>query len=628
MLQINDIDYFIGGREIFSKATARVPKGKRVGLVGENGCGKTTLLRLITRVLELDRGTISVQKKCTVGTVAQDAPAGSSTPIETVLAQDKERNELMAASESETEAQKIAYIHERLQDIEAHSAPARAATILAGLGFDEAMQQRPLGQFSGGWRMRVALAGALFAEPDLLLLDEPTNHLDLESIMWLENYLKQYPHTLLVVSHDRDLLNSIVDNILLVKQGKLSLFAGNFDSYIRAQAEKEALEKAMQAKQETARAHLQSFVDRFKAKATKAKQAQSRIKALEKMGPVLQTTAQRQMVFNFPKPLTHPSPLVRLDDVTAGYEVGKPVLSDVHLSIFKDDRIALLGSNGNGKSTLAKLLSGRLQVMSGHLVPSQKLVVGYFAQDHLEQLDSSITAYEQMDRAMPGASNTDVRSWLGRFGFGQTRAEVQVKSLSGGEKTRLALSLVALQRPNLMILDEPTNHLDMDSRAALVEGLNDFDGAIVLISHDRRLIETTCDQLWLVRQGTCAQYFGDIDDYRKLLLSPGNDSSSQEDDEDKKDKLSKKDARRDAAQIRAKVAPLRKAAKTAEKQMETLSAKKSELETLLSNPTLYEESPNEVASLNSRLKETTALLETAEEQWLEALEELENAQEE
>lgn len=625
MLRINQIDYFIGGREIFTKATARIPKGKRVGLVGENGCGKTTLLRLITEELELDNGSIEVQKKCTVGTVAQDAPSGTATPLETVLKADVERADLLQASVTETDSAKIAQIHERLTDIDAHSAPARAATILAGLGFSEEMQQQSLSQFSGGWRMRVSLAGALFAEPDLLLLDEPTNHLDLESIMWLENYLRQYPHTLLVVSHDRDLLNTIADNILLIKQGKLTLYSGNFDAYVKAEAEKEALEKATAAKQEAARAHLQSFVDRFKAKATKAKQAQSRVKALEKMGPVTQSISSGMHInFRFPKASTHPSPLIKLDNVSAGYEPGKKILSNLHLSVFKDDRIALLGANGNGKSTLAKLLSNKLAPMGGELVPAGKLVVGYFAQDHLDQLNANITALEQMDLAMPAASPNEVRSWLGRFGFGQERAEVLVQNLSGGEKTRLALSLVALQRPNLMILDEPTNHLDMDSRTALVEGLNDFDGAIILISHDRRLIETTCDQLWLVEQGGCTQYFGDIDDYRKLLLSnrSGADKGLEENGADKQ---SKKDARRDAAQNRARVAPLKKAADAAEKKVETLTAEKDELQETLADPSIYEGPADKVAALNARLKVVTDLLETAEETWLNALDKLETA---
>ncbi|MBN2340820.1 MAG: ABC-F family ATP-binding cassette domain-containing protein [Deltaproteobacteria bacterium] len=626
MLQINEINYFIGGREIFAKASARVPKGKRVGLVGENGCGKTTLLRLITGELELDSGRIDVQKKCVVGTVAQDAPAGNATPLETVLAADVERMGLLQASATETDHEKIAYIHERLTDIDAHSAPSRAATILAGLGFSEEMQQRPLSQFSGGWRMRVALAGALFAEPDLLLLDEPTNHLDLESIMWLENYLRQYPHTLLVVSHDRDMLNAIVDNILLVKQGTLTMYSGNFDAYVKAEAEKEALEKATAAKQEAARAHLQSFVDRFKAKATKAKQAQSRMKALEKMGPVTRTTSSGMHIhFRFPAPVDHPSPLIKLDAVHAGYVPGQPVLSDLNLSVYKDDRIALLGANGNGKSTLAKLLSNNLSPMSGALVPAQKLVVGYFAQDHLDQLDAGITALEQVDRAMPLASPNEVRSWLGRFGFGQERAEVQVQNLSGGEKTRLALSLVALQRPNLMILDEPTNHLDMDSRSALVEGLNEFDGAIILISHDRRLIETTCEQLWLVENGACTQYFGDIDDYRKLLLSNRGGGSKSEELEDNKEKVSKKDARRDAAQNRARLAPLKKAAQVAENQVETLTAEKADLQEQLADPSIYEGPPETIASLNARLKEVTEALDIAEEEWLVTLDELESA---
>ncbi|MBN2529636.1 MAG: ABC-F family ATP-binding cassette domain-containing protein [Deltaproteobacteria bacterium] len=626
MLQINELSFAIGGRDIFTKASARIPRGKKVGIVGHNGCGKTTLLKLITGVLDIEGGRIDIQKKCMVGTVSQDAPSGSQTPLENVLAADRERSELMQMAKVEADSHKIAHIHERLLDIDAHSAPARAATILAGLGFNDDMQHRPLSSFSGGWRMRVSLAGALFAQPDLLLLDEPTNHLDLESIIWLENYLKQYPHTLLVVSHDRDMLNSVVDTILVVKQGELILYNGNFDAYVRAEAEKEALENAAAAKQEAARAHLQSFVDRFRAKATKAKQAQSRLKALEKMGPVTKSvTSNHQVHFQFPNPVVSPSPLIKLDGVSAGYAPGAPVLSNLHLSIFKDDRIALLGANGNGKSTLAKLLCDQLRPMQGEVVPAGKLVVGYFAQDQLEQLNADITALEQMDRAMPNASITDVRNWLGRFGFGQERAEVVVKNLSGGEKTRLALSLVALKRPNLMILDEPTNHLDMDSRAALIDGLNDFEGAIVLISHDRRLIETTCDQLWLVADGSCTQYFGDIDEYRKMLLSNRSQSSRPDDDGANRERMSRKDARRDAAQNRARVAPLKKAADAAEQRVETLSLEKDALQETLSDPAFYEGPPEEVAEMTSKLKEITRQLEEAEEQWLTALDELETA---
>ncbi|MBN2716621.1 MAG: ABC-F family ATP-binding cassette domain-containing protein [Deltaproteobacteria bacterium] len=633
MLQINQLNYTIGGRDILLSADVRIPKGKRVGIVGHNGCGKTTLLRLITGDLEADGGTISVQKKCIVGTVAQEAPSGSRTPVETVLLSDLERTALLQRAETETDSAQIAHIHERLNDIDAHTAPSRAAAILAGLGFTEEMQQQPLSTFSGGWKMRVALAGALFSEPDLLLLDEPTNHLDLESIMWLENYLKQYPHTLLVVSHDQDLLNTVADAILVVRQGKLTLYNGNFDAYVRAEAEKAALEQASIAKQEAARAHLQSFVDRFRAKATKAKQAQSRLKALEKMGPIPeQMTSSYQVHFKFPNPLSSPSPLIKLDGVSAGYVPGQPILRELHLSVFKDDRIALLGANGNGKSTLAKLISNQLRPMSGELVPSGKLQVGYFAQNQLDQLNAEITALEQMNLAMPNASITEVRNWLGRFGFGQERAEVIVGNLSGGEKTRLALSLVALQRPNLMILDEPTNHLDMDSRAALMDGLNEFEGALILISHDRRLIEMTCDQLWLVEAGQCQQFFGDIDEYRKRLLSTRNGgrtsgTSDLEDGTDAagRDKVSKRDARRDAAQIRARVAPLKKCVDAAEKKVAALTEEKEALQTTLSDPQFYEGPADMVAVSTARLKEITSELEAAEEEWLLALDELESA---
>jgi len=622
MLAIDSITYSIGGRTIFDRASARVQKGRKTGLVGDNGSGKTTLVRLVTGELELEGGTIEVAKRCRIGTVAQEAPGGDKTPREAVLAQDEERKTLLKEAESVASAEQIAWAYNRLSDIDAYSAPAKAAAILSGLGFSESCQKKPLREFSGGWRMRVALAGALFSSPDLLILDEPTNHLDLESIAWLESYLCRYQGTLLMVSHDRSLLNSVVDNVLLVKDGKLTAFSGNYDSFERVLAERDANREAALKKQEEARTHMQAFVDRFRAKATKAKQAQSRLKMLEKMAPVANSSGKEAVRFRFPGPLAAPSPLVKLDGVEVGYETSRPVLSSLNLSIYKDDRIALLGANGNGKSTLAKLLARNLEPFNGDLVEAGKLVAGYFAQDYLEQLKPSITAFEQVQMEMCDSPARDVRTWLGRFGFPGERADVPVCKISGGEKTRLALSLVALARPNLMVLDEPTNHLDVRAREALIGGLNEFEGAIVLISHDRRLIEATCDQLWLVEDGTCQQFFGDLDDYKRELVLKRNSVSGSSGSEGNK-RGSRKESRREAAMHRARIAPMRERVEAAERRCDTIAREKREVEAELAKPSLYETEGEEAKRLVSRLGKLERELEANESEWLRAQEDLE-----
>ncbi|MCK9461467.1 MAG: ABC-F family ATP-binding cassette domain-containing protein [Proteobacteria bacterium] len=632
MLHVKGITYRVGGRTLFENASAHVPAGKRVGLVGPNGSGKTTLLRLALGELELDGGAIDLRARCSVGTVAQEAPGGERTPIEVVLAADTEREGLLAEAETCRDPSRIAEIHTRLADKGAHAAPARAAVILAGLGFDEAAQSRPLRTFSGGWRMRVALASALFAEPDLLLLDEPTNHLDLESVLWLLDYLKGYPSTLVVVSHDRHLLNEIAEQIVCIKDLRLASYTGGYDDFVAALAQKAALEDAARVKQEAARAHLQSFIDRFRAKATKAKQAQSRIKMLEKMRPVAASSSRQRVAFDFPEPAATASPLVRMDDVAVGYAPGAPVLSGLHLSVFAEDRVALLGANGNGKTTLARLLAGSLEPESGRLTASSKLVVGYFAQDHLEQLAPDRTAFEHMRAAMPPELPQEkVRAWLGRFGFAQERAEVRAAGLSGGEKTRLALALIAVERPNLLILDEPTNHLDVDAREALVEGLNAFGGAMILVSHDRRLIEATVDQLWLVEGGSCAQFFGDMDDYQARLLEAraslrqaarraagGTDASTRP---------NRKDGRRSAAEIRARLAPLKRSAADAEGALEALIEERAAIEVELADPSTYGALDRErIAALGRRQHELVDLVAAAEERWLVAADALERAE--
>ncbi len=627
MLHVKGITYRIGDRTLFEGASVHVPAGKRIGFVGANGSGKTTLLRLITQELELDGGAIDVRTGCAVDTVAQEAPGGSQTPLETVIASDTELTELLAQSQTCEDPDRIAEIHTRLADIDAHTATARAAIILAGLGFDEAMQSVPLASLSGGWRMRVALASALFCEPDLLLLDEPSNHLDLESVLWLEGFLRSYPHTLLIVSHDRNLLNNVAQNTLLVEDGKLTMYSGDFDAFLKARSAQVALAQAARTKQENQRKRISAFVQRFKAKASKAKQAQSRIKMLERLDPIQTINSGNRVLFSFPDPVAKPSPLVKLDGVRVGYNPNQPVLDDLHLSIFNDDRIALLGANGNGKTTLARLLARELSPFLGEIVAASKLCVGYFAQDHLERLNVNISAFEQMRIARPDDAFDKVRSRLGRFGFAQSRAEVLVGNLSGGEKTRLALALLACRQPNLLILDEPANHLDVEAREALIHGLNDYDGAIILISHDRHLIEATVDQLWVVGEGTCRQYFGDLGDYHKLLLEQRQSlrraarSAREVQGEQRKNK---KDERRHAADERARLAPLKKAVSEAEAMMEQLSTEKDLIDSRLADPGVYEGPSEEITSLTRRQRELEKLIVNAEEAWLDAQSRLDN----
>jgi ATP-binding cassette subfamily F protein 3 len=621
MLHIKDITYRVGGRTLFEGASAHVPVGAKVGLVGQNGSGKTTLLRLITGELELSGGAIDLRARAAVGTVSQEAPGGEISPLEAVLAADRERAALLAEAETATSPERIAWVHERLVDIDAHGAPARAAAILAGLGFDERARNAPLGSLSGGWRMRVALAAALLREPDLLLLDEPTNHLDLESTIWLESYLADYPHTLLLVSHDRDLLNRVAGRILHIEGARLSSYSGGYDDFARVRLARLAQEEARRAAQAEERERLGRFIERFRAKASKARQAQSRIKALERLVPVSVAARERTVRFGFPPPAARPSPLLKLDGCTVGYGPDRPVLRGLNLSIWAEDRIALLGANGNGKTTLARLITGGLAPSIGQVVRASRLVTGYFAQDRLEQLDTKLTALEQMRGAMPDDPPDKVRGWLGRFGFGQERAETPVAGLSGGERTRLALALMALARPNLMVLDEPTNHLDMESRDALVEGLNEFEGAVILVSHDRHLIEATTEQLWLVEDGACLAFFGDLDEYRGRLLSKrpgrrGADGPPPEGEDGQR--VSRKDERRQAAEARARIAPLRRAAEQATERLEALVREKDGIENRLADPALWTADPAAAAPLAARLRRLESELPAAEEEWLAA----------
>ena len=623
MLHINELTFRFGGRVLFENASTVVPRGHKVALIGRNGTGKTTLLRLLGGELAPDAGSVAITPGCRIGRLSQDAPDGPASLLETVLSYDQERARLLAESETATDPNRIAEIHTRLADIGAHAAPARAAEILSGLGFDAEAQARSVGTFSGGWRMRVALAGILFAAPDLLLLDEPTNHLDLEATLWLESYLKTYPHTILLISHDRTLLNSVPTRMIHIDQRKLVAYAGGYDQIERTRRANIERLSALQSRQIAQRKHLQSFIDRFRAKATKARQAQSRIKALERMEPIIGIVEDSTPEFEFPSPEPLPPPLITLENVTVGYE-GRPVLSRLNLRIDLDDRIALLGANGNGKSTLIKLLANRLSPLSGQYRRSGKLEVGYFAQDQAEELTPTLTPIQELQQVLPTTPEEKVRSHLARFGLGRDRAETVVAKLSGGEKARLLFALMTREAPHILMLDEPTNHLDIDSRSALIQAINGFEGAVILISHDPHLIELTADRLWLVGDGTCTAYDGDLESYRALLLdrmrSGGNRRTGDS-------ATTRRDQRRVAADQRAALAPLRRKAAEAEANVAKLTASCERLEKRLADPKLYTGPGDELTRLQIELGELRKHLAIAEDAWLDALEILETATE-
>ena len=622
MLHLNNVTLRIAGRLLLEGATVNLPEGQRVGLVGRNGAGKSTLLRLIRGELQPDQGDIRRRSKTRLGWVAQEAPSGQQTPRETVLAADEERAELLLAAEQAKTADEIAETQTRLADIGAHAAPARASTILKGLGFDEAAQHQPLSNFSGGWRMRVALAAALFAEPDLLLLDEPTNHLDLEATLWLESYLRRYPHTLLLVSHDRDLLNHVPERIIHLDQLKLTAYTGGYDDFERIRREKLELQEKQRVKVEAKRKHMQAFVDRFRYKASKARQAQSRLKAIEKLADIGQVIDSPSIVLRFPETTVPPPPLITFDRVQAGYG-DKVVLDKIDLRIDPDDRIALLGANGNGKSTFAKLIADRLKPLSGEVTRPPKLDVGYFAQHQIEDLRPAETSIDHLARCLPGTRPERLRAHLGGFGLGQDKAELQVSKLSGGEKARLTFALISAGKPQVLVLDEPTNHLDIESREALVQAINDFEGGVILISHDRHLIELTADQLWLVADGRVKPYEGDLDDYRRLLLATSSSTTSSETREEKPAKA-KQRSRSPAA--RAELLQLRKKAKAAEKELDRLSKERTTIAKTLADEKTYRSLGDELDGLLKRHADLEHAVERAEATWLQAEEALEAAE--
>jgi ATP-binding cassette subfamily F protein 3 len=621
MLHIHDLVYRIGGRVLFEGATTHIPAGARVGLVGRNGTGKSTLFKLILGELSADGGTLSLRPSARLGSVAQDVPSGAASLLDTVLAADMERSTLLAEADTATDPTRIADIHERLNAIAAHAAPARAATILSGLGFSPEQQQRPVSDFSGGWRMRVALASTLFVQPDMLLLDEPTNHLDLEANLWLESYLANYPGTLIIISHDRDLLNTCCTRIIHLHQGKLDMYQGNYQTFERTRREKMLLDSKMAEKQADHRAKLQAFVDRFRAKASKAKQAQSRLKVLEKMEPIVPVVEDRTITLDFPNPEPLSPPIITIDDGQAGYD-ATPILSRINLRLDMDDRIGMLGANGQGKSTLAKVLSGRMPLQAGTLRKSDKLKVGFFAQHQLEDLNPDQTPYQHFEPRMQLAAEPQIRAHLGRFGFDKTRADTKIKNLSGGEKARLAIALMCHDHPHVMILDEPTNHLDIDTRDALTEALNSFEGAVIIISHDPHLVDLTCDRFWLVDGGTVQPFDGDMAAYRKFLLDKAKQAKAQDKamagtastDTGK----NKKDERRQAAAQRQHLAPLKKKVDQAIKAIEAHTAAKARIEEKLADPTLYDGPTERVTALQKALAEAEETLAAAELDWMDA----------
>ena len=615
MLRISGLTYRIEGRLLLEQATATIPAGHKVGLVGRNGSGKSTLFRLIAGEAEGETGEISYPRNWRLGRVAQEAPGNEVSLIDTVLAADEERSRLLKESETATDPHRIAEIETRLADIGSHSAPSRAAEILSGLGFDHEAQQRPCSEFSGGWRMRVALASVLFSDPDLLLLDEPTNYLDLEGSLWLEQYLKRFQRTLILISHDRDLLNTAVGSILHLEQKGLTYYTGNYDTFERTRAEKLMQREALRVKVEAQRKHMQAFVDRFRYKESKARQAQSRLKAIAKLPPITATIEDRVPPFRLGEPDELSPPLLALDNVSTGYD-GRVVLSGMSMRIDPDDRIALLGANGNGKSTFAKLISDRLPAMGGSIVKARRMRTGYFAQHQLDEMDPLLTPVQQLGRYLPKASERELRTKLGSAGFPEEKVATQIGNLSGGERARLLIMFAALEQPHLLILDEPTNHLDIDSREALVHALNDYEGAVILISHDPHLIETCADRLWLVNGGRVMPYDGDLDDYRKLLLSERRGQTGKV----KSGGGSKAGNRRSNADRRSQLAPLKKQVDQAEKKLEILNGELSKVEAALNLPGIYEKEPYRVITLTRERADLMRRIEAAEAEWLRAAE--------
>lgn len=612
MLKIEDITYNVEGRPLFEGASATIPTGHKVGLVGRNGAGKTTLFRLIRGELALEGGSITLPQRARIGGVAQEVPSSETSLIDTVLAADTERASLMAEADTAQDPHRIAEVQARLADIDAWSAEGRAASILKGLGFDAEQQLMPCSAFSGGWRMRVALAGVLFAQPDYLLLDEPTNYLDLEGALWLESYLQKYPHTVLIISHDRGLLNRAVQGILHLDNRKLTYWTGPYDQFARQMAERRAVLQAEAKKVDLQRAHLQAFVDRFKAKASKAAQAQSRVKMLEKLTPITAPEDAKKVVFTFPAPEELAPPIINLDGAAVGYG-GPLILKKLNLRIDQDDRIALLGRNGEGKSTLSKLLAGKLQPAEGKFSRSSKLRIGYFAQHQVDELHLDETPLQHIMRLRPAEGQPKLRARLAGFGLMADQADTVVARLSGGQKARLSLLLATIDAPHLLILDEPTNHLDIESREALVDALTEYSGAVILVSHDMHLLGLVADRLWLVKGGAVTPYTEDLEAYRRQLLAGEDEVKVVAKPVEKKPKPSRDEMLALKAEVRK-----------CEERLGKLNDMRDKLAKKLADPQLYEDGrKGELETWNKKYAEVMDALDKAEGLWLAAQEKLE-----
>jgi ATP-binding cassette, subfamily F, member 3 len=615
MLHINDLSYRLGERLLIDRATVALPTGARVGLVGRNGAGKTTLFRLIANEISPESGSISLPKQTRMGRVEQEAPGGTQTLIDFVLEADKERAALLEEAETAKDPMRIAEVQTRLVDIDAHAAPARAASILNGLGFDEAAQNRALSEFSGGWRMRVALAAVLFSAPDLLLLDEPTNYLDLEGALWLVDYLKTYPATIIVISHDRDLLDDVANHILHLERAKLTLWTGGYTSFERQRREQQVLQSKAAKKQEEKRAHLQSFVDRFRASATKATQAQSRLKMLARMEPVTSIVDENVLPFRWPAPRKILSPpIIAMERVSVGYG-ERTVLSRLDLTLSNDDRIGLLGSNGNGKSTFAKLVGGRLEPMSGRITRASKLEVGFFAQHQVDELSPDGTPYSHVAEKMRGSPESKIRGRAAIIGFSGARAETRISDLSGGEKARLLMGLATFDGPQLIILDEPTNHLDIDSRAELIDAINEYQGACILVSHDRRLLEACVDRLWLVADGTVRTFDGDVADYSRFVLGK-NEPKEMRRREVEAPRPTAAAERRETVKSRRELGPLRKEIVAAEQKMHRFQDLLRRIDEALASSSDVANNSAKVVDLAQKRGELEKALLATEETWL------------
>ncbi len=620
LIHIDALTYRIAGRPILEDASATIDSGHHVGLVGRNGAGKTTLLRLITGQIEADQGAIHLPAKARLGITQQEAPDGPESLIATVMNADRELADLLHAADHEVDPDRLGQIHARLAQTDGYAAEARAARLLAGLGFDHPAQQRACSEYSGGWRMRVALAALLFTQPDILLLDEPTNHLDLEATLWLEDYLRRYRGTVLIVSHDRNLLNNSVGEILHLDHGKMTLYTGTYDQFENARRERAAQDAKQRTRQLAEQARIQKFVDRFRYTASKARQAQSRLKVLARMQPVVELAGEERTPITFPAPDEMAPPLFSCEDVSLGYG-DLTVLNNLNLRIDPDDRIALLGANGNGKSTFIRFLAGRLAEQSGTVTRPKKLRVGYFAQHQVDELDITATPFDELSRRRPKDNPQMIRNQLGGFGFAKEKSETPVSSLSGGEKARLLLSLMSCDRPHLLLLDEPTNHLDVVARELLVEALNDFPGAVILVSHDPHLIETTVDRLWLVDGGGIESFDGDIGDYRDRVLGRSEENGGSR----IKPSSAKQARRRDRAAERQRIAPLRRQIRDTEARISTLQSQQAALEAELANPDLYQDRTDRAADLNKSVTALKGEISAAEGAWLVLQNDLEAA---